>query len=220
MSRFRVPPFQRRAFELLASAERALVESLLTELGSLEGDLSKSRVAKAVSAALEVSEQEGHGATEAVLGVAGSIDWTDVTLPEFINELSQDDSLSLETEARAVLVDNMLALAVVPQVSLLARAASLLSEDERSLCTARTVSDIRPVFSSRTDTNISGALIHHTLKMDVHHDGNIESHYITVSRDGLARLRDVVERAIDKHESLRQVLAAAQITILEVEEEH
>lgn len=220
MTGFRVPPFQRQAFETLAAVDATAVQALAAKLESLDGDLSKTKVAGLAASGLDLPDDQAHRVIEAVLGIAGSVEWADISVRDLVEELSQDDALELEPDARGALVENMLLLAVVPQVSLLARAASLFAEDERSFCTSRTVSDIRPVFSSATETDVSGALIHHMLKLESHHDGKLESQYLTISREGLSQLRDVLDRAIEKHDSLRGVLKGAGITVLEIEEEH
>lgn len=96
-----------------------------------------------------------------------------------------------------------------------AKALDVMTEHERIFCTARILSDIRPVFSGIGE-RASAAVIIHNLQLGFHRDGKHTEIYIALDTDDLKTLKDVVNRAQEKTVAMESLLKAAEVPYLEV----
>jgi hypothetical protein len=100
-----------------------------------------------------------------------------------------------------------------------AKASEIRWESERTLCpeNCRIISEIRPVFSDKASEQPAAALIVHTLKLAYHVAGSeeIKGVFLTLDLDDLLRVHELVDRAIDKDQSLRSFLKQVGLPNLE-----
>jgi hypothetical protein len=73
---------------------------------------------------------------------------------------------------------------------------------------SRTITDIRPVFSTEIDS-VEAALIIHTLRIHYHIGAAHKDFYVALDTNDLQQLIDVLERAKVKAEKLKAMLAAS-----------
>lgn len=96
------------------------------------------------------------------------------------------------------------------------RVRGLRSEVERLFCGARILTDIRAAFEDDASKPPSGATILQTLEIKYHDDlGRHREFYVSLDENDLAILRDAVERAEKKRDSLKRLLAKADIKTFE-----
>jgi len=68
---------------------------------------------------------------------------------------------------------------------------------------AHVVSQIRPVFYHDATRFTESAVIIHELRLDLRQGGQDSSFHLTIDSSGILKLRDVLQRALDKEENLR-----------------
>ena len=111
-------------------------------------------------------------------------------------------------------------LALDETLGVTAKALGILAENERQFCHARVITDLRPIFKPSLDDAPMAMLIVHQLKVAYHKEDREEHQQFFValgSRD-LRDLRNAIERAEKKEESLR--VFAAQKGLVCLLEEH
>ena len=99
-------------------------------------------------------------------------------------------------------------------VHITGKALGVLS-DANVYCTARTISDIRPVFSEETLSAEVGVIVHQ-LKLTYHYGPRRERRdvFVSMDRGDLAELQRVVERAIRKHDALVELASKLNFPFL------
>jgi hypothetical protein len=96
-------------------------------------------------------------------------------------------------------------------LSIVSKASRLQRDGERLYCSAKVLSDIRPVFRSDPSLAPVGAVITHTLKVGYHEGrGHLETQ-IVMDSDDLAMLAAVVQRAQAKDKTLRSLLKRSKL---------
>jgi hypothetical protein len=104
----------------------------------------------------------------------------------------------------------------VENLFIYAKALILRNEHERQFCRARIFSDIRPVYSDDPKAHPSAVVITHTLKIEYHGaGGKLHELHLGISPESIAKLADVLTRAKDKNESLRDALAETDLTLID-----
>jgi len=86
------------------------------------------------------------------------------------------------------------------------RALDLLTEHEHVFHSARVLTDIRPVFGPNPTDPPNGALIVESLKIDYFDEGSTQSLYLSLSHSDLEDLRDTISRALEKSDTVRELL--------------
>ena len=77
-------------------------------------------------------------------------------------------------------------------------------DHENSFCDAKILTDLRPVFGASAEVQPEGIVVTHTLKLEYHDDrGAHRKFYVALNQDDLETLRNVLERADKKANSLQ-----------------
>ena len=90
-------------------------------------------------------------------------------------------------------------------VGRLSKALAIVEEEERIFMDSRIISDLRPVFEDDPSAAPVCTLVTHHLKIDYLEKGGSLEFYVAMDRRDLERLKCVVDRAIRKERTLRQL---------------
>ena len=229
MATVRIPVRHKEPLAFVASMEEDRFDELKECFQPVQGDLSMSSVVRQIAAAVEPDAEAG-AVLDALIGAKAFTSDIELTqenaalqiaaLQIAALQIAGSDPLELDDPQRDVLADRLTALFQLPALNLLAHSSSLRAEDEYSYCASRIFSDLRPMFGPDEDVTAVAALIRHSLKFDVHIDGRIESLLIVVNERALQEIATVVERAIRKAESLRDIAHRAGLSVIDLEEMH
>jgi hypothetical protein len=127
------------------------------------------------------------------------------------------DGIRISTDPRLVrkdlaklrtLLDKLLSIDTLNTVS---KAARLQRDGERLYCTAKILSDIRPLFGSDPTARPLGAVLTHTIKLGYHEGKEHNEFHVVLDSDDLEALADVVERARLKDKTLRNLLRETKL---------
>jgi hypothetical protein len=94
----------------------------------------------------------------------------------------------------------------VKTLNTLSKAVRLQRDGERIYCEAKIISDIRPVFGDDVEDRPISAVITHTLKLGYDEMGEHKEFFVVLDEQDLNALKDVIERAEVKGDTLTKVL--------------
>ncbi len=109
----------------------------------------------------------------------------------------------------------------IEALNVAAKAVSLQNENERNFCSARILTDARPVFGNDVSAPPAATVITHTMKLSYHEGagGRIHDIYVVFGSSDLSDLREVLDRAEEKAKSLRNFFGATNIRFIDPQKE-
>lgn len=119
---------------------------------------------------------------------------------------AESPQLNLDQAERNQLAELLEELLRSRALATAAKASDLVSEHEHVFSGIRILTDIRPIFGDDTAGEPDGVTIASTVKLDHYTDGNETSIYIAADEQDLQAIRDSVDRALDKVESMRRLM--------------
>ena len=96
-----------------------------------------------------------------------------------------------------------------------AKATDVLLSHENVFCGARIFTDVRPVFGSDPRVAPNAAVMVHMLNLSYHHEGELKELYIAMDTLDVEMLREVLDRADLKRQSLKSLLKKLGVTDLD-----
>ena len=124
----------------------------------------------------------------------------DISVEEFVDDVCNamenldHPEYRLEHSDRADFAGKLLTLLNAEVFALVAKAHDLVTEDERTFCHARILTDLRPVFGSVAEDGPKAMIVMHTLKLAFHQQGSNDDHgefYVSLDAEDLQTLQDV-----------------------------
>jgi hypothetical protein len=207
MAELGVPRGYRAAFGTLEALEDAAFDRLVTSLSSAP---ALSPVSTLVELAAPVFGDDrsltARGLVQALLSAEGLIRLFGAE-GEVARGISESADLDLDGEQRRKLQVRLEALLEVEGLRSTAAAVDLLTQNERNYGEARVFSDIRPIFGEAVVEAPTGAVIVETLQLRTWaKDGSSETIAVAMDESDLRELRDVLDRALTKTETLKSML--------------
>lgn len=146
---------------------------------------------------------------ESLAGLYTARSERDVPVADFVEdvcdamEVLPQEELKLPHSEREQFKEKLRTLLSSEFFSIVAKAYDLATE-ERTFCTARILTDLRPVFGARVEDGPQAMVVLHTLKL-VYHEGSKrhEEFFVALDADDLKALRKVIDRAEAKADTLR-----------------
>ncbi len=110
-------------------------------------------------------------------------------------------------------------LAADSAFGMMAKVPEVKRQHPHVYCTARVLSDIRPVFGPEArEKPLVGAVVH-TLRITYHKGRGVEELYVTLDVSDLRSLRSVLDRALQKDRTLGDLISESGMSCLGVEPE-
>lgn len=154
---------------------------------------------------------------EAVLDLYRVREFFDAELVEFSQGIAEglQEAVGFPESEVPQLAARIQRLLTLTPLGLAAKAQSLKLEYERRLCSARILTDARPVYVYSPAGRPEAVIITHTLRITYHDDTSaMREIYIQMDPGDLAELRKVLDRAEAKAKSFESVFAAANVPVL------
>lgn len=208
MAELTIPQPQRAPLNKLRTLPDSAVQALLsdwekpTDNPPSVGELTRDDISEIKDAVLELHRVR---------------DFFTMEIPEFAENIArglsstakfpQSEVPSFQARLELLLANRALSIA--------AKAESLKQEYERRFCTARILTDARPIYVGSPSVSPDAVMITHTARITFHDDtGTLREVYITMDDDDLVTLRELIERAEEKTRSLRSVFTTANVQIV------
>jgi hypothetical protein len=143
----------------------------------------------------------------------GEVD-TAIFVSDICEAMREDGQLQPADEKR--FKERLSRLLEIDRLKIAAKAATLRVEHERMLCTARILTDARPVYGEDVTAAPAALIITHELKITFHEgpSGGLQEIYLGLGSKEIAQLQEQLKRAEDKAKSLRTSLQQSQIAII------
>ncbi|MGA9063636.1 MAG: hypothetical protein WB341_18495 [Terracidiphilus sp.] len=164
-----------------------------------------------------ISASDASELKDAVLELYRVREYFDEVVPEFANGIASalQEALDFPIAEVPAFEARLTRILTITPLGIASKATILKTEYERKFCTARILTDARPVFLESPSTPPSAMMIMHNLRLTFHDDtGEMRETYITMDDDDLITMRGLVDRAEEKSKSLRSVFATANIKVV------
>jgi len=173
-----------------------------------------------VPAAQSISSDDAEEIRDVIKELYGVRTYFDMDVSEFVLALAEDLQ---ETEPTAFPITEvakfngrLTKLLTIDSVSIALKATSLKREYERRFCTARIMTDARPIYGEDPLHAPSAVLITHNLRVSYHDDSShLKEIYFAMDSDDVADLQEVLDRADSKAKSLVSIFAAANVRVVD-----
>ncbi len=162
---------------------------------------------------------------DAILGARALLEDDDMSAREVAESISAHPGLEVPPPARDIFIDRFAALVDIQEFAALSRAIHLYSQASDNLfCTARTISELIPVFGSDESTDIVAMFLKHTLRIDYHPNADAsagsETISLTLDEDDISTLQAALARALQKDIALKSYVSGSKLPLLQIEVEH
>lgn len=143
----------------------------------------------------------------------------DISPDQFVSDVCDameriEPAQRIERRDRDEYARKLLTLLNANSFAVVTKAIDLATEDERTFCQARILTDLRPVFGENVQDGPKAMVVVHLLKLDFHQQGNARDHgefYVSLNAAELNELKQVIERAEAKAKSLSPFLKDVSI---------
>lgn len=212
MATLRIPDKLRPGVSLLRKMDRPTTDAIVTALRSAASARPRDLSAWLSQHVTGLAKSDYLKLAEAISGLYSRLDATDESVAEFATAVrdaavrASAPDVPSEFELR-LLEENLRRILDVERFATLVKAWSLQFENERDFCSARIVTDVRPVFSRDVSSGPAAMLLQHHLKL-AYHEGSqdLKYFYVTLTDQDLAELRRILDRAEAKSRSLTAAL--------------
>lgn len=105
----------------------------------------------------------------------------------------------------------------IEALNIAAKAITLHLEHERVFCSARIITDARPVYGKDTKSEPAAMIITHSLKISYHQagDSGVKEFYVGLGSEDVEELIRVLERAKSKAQSLRSTFDESKVRFID-----
>jgi len=208
LSTLNVPKNDRLALAILRELPEDAFNQLLAEL---------ERSPTAVPKLSNLSADD----TESVFDVITSLYRVRGEVPneEFIEDLCESlfEHNDLPRAAEPAFRERLARVLDIEALSIAGKAIALHAEYDNLFCSARILTDARPVYGKNPSDPPEAMIINHTLKLDYHTgaSGHIAEFYIALGSQDIQELQQILLRAEEKAKSLGAVIAKANIRVID-----
>ncbi len=172
---------------------------------------------EAVPSVRGLSTEDAEAIQEVVMELYRVREFLDIEIQEFVLDIAaalQEVEPFPAVELRAF-VERLSKLLSIESVTIASKAASLKVEYERRFCSARMLTDARPIYGVDPSKMPAAGMITHTLRISYHDNtSQLREFYVTMDSSDVATLRALLDRADVKEKSLESVFAAAKVRII------
>jgi hypothetical protein len=147
--------------------------------------------------------------------VSASHNWD---LHDVAETAAQDTSIDIPEDKRAGLAARLYSALELRSVADTANAADIATEYDAIFHLARCFTDVRPVFQRAPESEVSGAVIVHNLKIDYFTSSGSQSLTLTLSGEDVERLTNTLNDTKKERSRLSEVLKASGLRLFEFSE--
>jgi hypothetical protein len=157
---------------------------------------------------------------EAITGLHHARAFAEVPLDEFVNDVSESIRSTAHPDfpttgpALDQFKDRLRTFLAIDAIARAAKSNVLRYEHERTVHSLRILTDARPIFGNDVEEPPEAIAIIHTLKIAYHRSGRLEEEFFVFDEQDLKALKNAVERAELKANSLRAALTKSHLKVL------
>lgn len=224
MPALNVPQEDRVGLAKLVLLSKESIDEILSALAEASPTVDANELASLISKKTKtITEEDIKPIASTLVSFYYARAYLGYSIPDFAKAICDAvsegvlDKLKLPDNECKRFKDDLVRILSVDPLGAKIKARTLLREYERILCDARVLTDMRPVFGSNPAEPPTGAGILHTLRIRYHEGTDMKEFFVILDDDDVEDLRQSLERAKLKAESLQSVLKAAGVTYIPVE---
>ncbi|HKZ42745.1 MAG TPA: hypothetical protein VJ044_17410 [Candidatus Hodarchaeales archaeon] len=140
-------------------------------------------------------------------------------LAEQVVQAAIEADIRIESEKeREAIKNRLLKFFELDTLFVSAKALGILQSNENLFCSARILTDLRPVFGSDPNIPPTAAVMVHMLDLGYHKNGELKHLYIAMDSLDIDILREALDRAESKTNSLKPLIKKAGMEFLDPSE--
>jgi len=230
MPRIQIPKKYRYGIEKIITLDSAVFENLIDALKNSNPSFHLKNLADTVS--LKIKEKGIDNLTkddllnilQAIVSLYPLQTYSSLTIEDLASSLGEavaelEDFPNVTEKQKKIFEARITTLlSINGALDVASKVGELLLEYEHLFLSSRIITDIRPVFDSDLNKIPAGALIVHTLKLEYKQGNEEKDFYMALDTNDVKKLREQLDRAEQKAESIKLMLNQAQVSYLDVEE--
>lgn len=214
MARLNIPERNREGILRLLSLGTETFDKLVAALDAQPPTASLTSAFSSQINITNVSPGDAEQVLSAIIGLHIARASRDASSSEFVRDASQaiaafDGAGQSETSK-----ERLLRIINIRSLIVSAKAFTLLMDRERTMLTAKILTDLRYAFQSDPEQEPYGAVVIHTLKLSYYEAGDHKDFLVALDDDDIAVLKTVLDRAEMKARLLRRQLESVGVADL------
>jgi hypothetical protein len=146
-------------------------------------------------------------------------DATPEELAEQVAQAASEDSIAITSDKeRDSFKKKLIKFFELSTLYVSSKALGILQSNENLFCTARILTDVRPVFGSDAKVAPVAAVVVHMLDLSYHKDGELKHLYIAMDSLDIDILKETLDRAETKAKTLKPLIKKAGVAFLDPSE--
>jgi len=211
-----IPEEEREVLAEWIGADDDRLDRVLTVVESIKPTLRRQELTEQIAEATAIAHDAVEGLVDRLINMLHTMsafpgEDRDVAVAVLTRAI-RGEGVHADAERFAKRLDRILQSKVFEVTG---KAMGVLSDNQNLFCSARTLSEIRPVFVDR-GLDPQAAVIVHQMKLVYHTGprGERSEIFIAFERGDLNLLKEVVDRAIAKHEKLAAMVSKLDVPLL------
>jgi len=223
--RLQISKQHRSALATFIEYQDKSIEALFAALEQEQPSLRIGSLASRVASAAELDASKVESVLQALAGLYLLLARKGVSpatlAQDLVETLNATDEVQLriEPDKIAPFKERVIrALSFEKSLGITAKTLDVMTQHSRTFCSARILTDVRPVFYSDPKKPPAAAVVIHTLQIR-YHEGSADhkEFFVALDNEDLNELSSVLARAKDKAGSVRSLLREKEIPFLEAE---
>jgi hypothetical protein len=221
MASFRIPKAHHSGLAKLLELDEPAKEKLLSALGDATLASRPEGLAKRVSITSEIPFDTVNSIVTVLVSLNSFRDYMDLPTKEFADQVceaiieNEDKDLNLSQENRKQFAEYLTLALDARALTVSSKVVDVWVEHQYPFCSAKVFTDIRPVFGGEQGDTLLVTGIVHMLKLNYHEQNLVKDIYIALDDDDLQEIKDALNKASARAESLRSTLKEANIPSFE-----
>lgn len=214
MASFRVPKSYYAGFATLATLSEDSAQELFSSLERAPVTFSfKNDLRRAVAENDAIQGAEITQLADTLMSLYMVYGGSGKEAKDFAEDIVE--SLEKEDKNKDTLKRRLVTLLSINNLVAASKAVDLLYENANNLVKARVVTDVRTVFSDGVEDLPIAALLVHTLCLEYMQGNRRKEFFIAMDVDDVQKMISVLERAREKTESLKRIIATTNLRYVE-----
>ncbi len=219
----KVPPQHIGYIRKFLELSKSKIQEFLDALAKAGPQFNVHDLAQEVSSGLDLPKDLTTGIVGVLAGLYLTRDGQNTPIEAFVDQevftaLKKAETFSgVDVDAQWATLRQFLvsALALENTVGTAAKAGYILTQHERIFTGARILTDVRPIFHLNVCEKPESAVIIHMLRIS-HRDnsGNKVDQYFALDSNDIRILKEIIDRALKKEETVRALMKDSGVTIL------
>lgn len=219
-----IPPTYKASLALLVQMDSEQRKAFVAAVAGAAGPLDLDELAEKVQSTTTLGRDQATQVVRMLFSLylaSQGVPFDTKTLVDGVCEVAEasgDKDLQPKDGNWRAFKDDLIALLSDEQsIGLTAKALDVRVQHEHVFGAARILTDMRPVFGREVRDCPIGSVVVHNLKITYREDGDEKDFYIALDLRDLRQLKELVERAIQKEETLKSTIARADMRFFDAE---